>query len=114
MGLCFPIIISMSAILHNLVTYMYTAPDDYSGIQNRLLTFSAASTSVTVPVPIIDDLLDEEDTEKFNASLVQVTNSPRVLIDPQLAEVIILDNDGMFKHIVVNNFITLLSYAQLL
>ena len=53
-------------------------------------------TQVTIPVPIIDDNLDEEDEERFTASLTQVTVNPRVSIAPSEAEVLIADNDGKF------------------
>ena len=49
---------------------------------------------MTILVPIEDDLLDEEDLERFTASLVLVTDNPRVQIAPPQAEVIIEDNDG--------------------
>jgi hypothetical protein len=47
-----------------------------------------------VDVPIIDDDLDEEDIERFIASLTLVTDNPRVMIRPPMAEVFIQDNDG--------------------
>ena len=72
----------------------YSAPSDYTGVLNQALTFSSPSPSMNVPVPIINDDFDEEDTETFFASLVLDTNNPRVLISPSLAEVIIMDNDG--------------------
>ena len=53
---------------------------------------------MTVLVPIIDDLLDEEDLERFTASLTLVTDNPRVMIDPPMAEVLIRDNDGKCEH----------------
>ena len=80
---------------------MYTAPDDYIGIQNRSLTFSTPLPPMSIPVTILDDLLDEEDIERFTASLTLVTDNPRVQIDPSLAEVLIEDDDGMCEQIVV-------------
>ena len=47
----------------------------------------------TVSVQIEDDLIDEEDIERFTASLVLDTDNPRVTIDPDMAEVVIADND---------------------
>ena len=47
-----------------------------------------------MPVSIVDDDLDEIDSENFTASLVRVTDNSRVTIDPELAEVTIEDNDG--------------------
>ena len=49
-------------------------------------------------MPIEDDDLDEEDLERFIATLALVTDNPRVEIDPPLAEVIIEDNDGKCEH----------------
>ena len=80
---------------------MYTAPDDYTGIQNRSLTFSTPLPPMSIPVTILDDLFDEEDIERFTASLTLVTDNPRVQIDPSLAEVLIEDDDGMCEQIVV-------------
>ena len=74
--------------LHSL-----TAPDDYA-TQNTSLTFNSVTTQLLVPVPIVDDELDEEDEERFTALLNLVTNNPRVTIDPAMAEVLIVDNDG--------------------
>ena len=53
---------------------------------------------MTVLVPIQDDDLDEEDLERFIATLELVTDNPRVQIAPPLAEVIIEDNDGKWEH----------------
>jgi hypothetical protein len=49
---------------------------------------------MVVDVPINDDDFDEEDIEKFTASLRLVTDNPRVEISPPMAEVFIQDNDG--------------------
>ncbi len=62
---------------------------------NQVLTFSSRLPSMVVDVPIIDDDLDEEDIERFIASLTLVTDNPRVTIRPPMAEVFIQDNDGM-------------------
>ena len=70
-----------------------TAPDDYTSVL-QTLTFRSRLPSMTVLVPIIDDLLDEEDLERFTASLTLVTDNPRVTIAPPMAEVLIRDNDG--------------------
>ena len=53
-------------------------------------------TEITFPVPIVDDNLDEEELERFIASLTRVTDNPRVTIDPDQADVFIRDNDGNF------------------
>ena len=42
----------------------------------------------------MDDQLDEENIERFTASLTQDTVNPRVTVNPDLAEVQIIDNDG--------------------
>ena len=80
-----------------LLAYMSTAPDDYIGIQNQPLTFRAQLPPMSVPVTILNDLLDEEDNETFHTLLVLVTDNPRVQIDPSLAEVLIQDDDGMYE-----------------
>ena len=74
------------------------APGDYTGILDQALTFSSRLPPMTVLVPIKDDFLDEEDLERFMTTMVLVTDNPRVLINPPLAEVIIEDNDGKCKH----------------
>lgn len=71
---------------------------DYTSVLDRSLTFSTRLPPMTVLVPINDDLIDEEDIERFTASLVLVTDNPRVQIAPQEAEVLILDNDGKYEH----------------
>ena len=74
-----------------------TAPDDYTSVLQNL-TFRSRLPSMTVLVPINDDLLDEEDLERFTASLTLVTDNPRVSIVPPMAEVLIVDNDGKCEH----------------
>ena len=78
--------------------HLHTAPEDYTGIFNQALTFSTRLPPMTVLVPINDDDLDEEDRERFTASLVLLTNNPRVQIAPPQTEVIIEDNDGKYEH----------------
>ena len=77
---------------------MATAPIDYTSVLGQALTFRSRLPSMTVLVPIIDDLLDEEDIERFTANLTLVTDNPRVEIAPPMAEVLILDNDGKCEH----------------
>ena len=55
-------------------------PGDYTGILDRALTFSPQLPSMTVLVPIEDDLIDEEDLERFTVSLILVTDNALVLI----------------------------------
>ena len=74
-----------------------TAPDDYTSVL-QTLTFRSRLPSMTVLVPINDDDLDEEDLERFTASLTLVTDNPRVTINPPMAEVLIVDNDGKCEH----------------
>ena len=71
----------------------YIAPGDYAS-QDIQITFGPDSRAVSVPVPIVDDQLDEENIERFTASLTQDTVNPRVTVSPDQAEVQIIDNDG--------------------
>ena len=87
----------MSTINFRLSIYIpssATDPADYTSVLDQSLTFSTQLPPMTVFVPIKDNNLDEEDLERFTASLVLVTNNPRVQIAPPPAEVIIEDNDG--------------------
>ena len=59
-------------------------------------------TQLTVPVTIVDDNLDEIDLENFTASLVRVTDISLVTINPELAQVIIEDNDGNVNTLKIN------------
>jgi hypothetical protein len=69
-------------------------PVDYTSVLNLALTFSSRLPSMDVDVPINDDDFDEEDIERFTASLRLVTDNPHVEIRPPMAEVFIQDNDG--------------------
>lgn len=70
-----------------------TDPDDYTAVTNRTVTLDANTMSRTVPVPIINDNR-LEGNESFTANLREQVDNPRVVVDPENTEVIILDNDG--------------------
>ena len=65
-------------------------------------------TQVTIPVPIVDDRLDEEDEERFTASLTQVTVNDRVTISRPEAEVLITDDDGNSFHKQVSKLLVMM------
>ena len=60
--------------------------------------FSPSQSRFTVQVPLINDTVFEL-TERLSASLRFVGGEapPRVTIDPGIAEIIILDDDGLFQ-----------------
>ena len=79
-----------------------TAPDDYTGILDRALTFSTRLPLITVHVPIEDDFLVEEGLKRFIATLALVTDNCHVqiappitgvMLNPNSSEVMIIDND---------------------
>lgn len=76
---------------------MFAAGNDYLSVTSRQLTFSPSSNLVTVPVTIIDDSLTEP-TENFTARLSLQTEVNNVTVLPDLAEIIITDNDVAGKH----------------
>ena len=59
-----------------------------------LLTFNASTTSIEVPVNIIDDGVYEGE-EDFSGTLNLVSDSPQVTIGPSNAVTTILDDEGM-------------------
>ena len=58
-----------------------------------LLTFSSSVLRVEVNVPLTDDGLLES-PERFQAQLAEVTAGTSASVNPRLATVVILDNDG--------------------
>ena len=75
-----------------------TDEDDYSNFGVMTYIFSPSQTRFTVQVPLINDIVFEL-TEGLSASLrfVGGVAPPRVTIDPGTAEIIILDDDGLFN-----------------
>ena len=70
---------------------------DYEEV-DTLLTFSPTVSIISVPVTIINDLVDELQEEEFEAELelITVTN---VTVAPAIATVIIEDDDRELFHI---------------
>ena len=68
-----------------------------------MLTFTSATDSIPVSVPIREDSI-VEGTEQFSANL-EVDNAvfPNVIVDPDNHDVIILDDDGTQHAYVVHN-----------
>lgn len=84
----------MTKLEHDFVIIIIlTAPGDYTSALGQALTFSSHHP-LNVSVPIIDDDLDEGE-ETFTASLLLVTDNPRIIIDPSDIEIMIKDDDGM-------------------
>ena len=59
-----------------------------------LLTFNAGTTSLNVPVDLINDNTYERE-EDFSGILTLVSTSPRVSIGPATALATIVDDEGM-------------------
>ena len=72
---------------------------DYEEV-DTLLTFSPTVSTISVPVTIINDLVDEPQ-EEFEAELelITVTN---VTVAPAVATVLIEDDDGEWFHIFIS------------
>ena len=62
-------------VRYSTVDTTATAGRDYTAASNQLLTFAPGDTSKTVDVPVIDDSLDEADTETFRLLLSNPTNA---------------------------------------
>jgi len=69
-----------------------TAGDDYVAIVDGNVTVPAGQTSVQFAVTLIDDTIDESDTETFTVTLSNPTNA--ALGDPATATGTINDNDA--------------------
>src|SRR5205085_9175241 len=69
------------------------APADYTAVTDKVLTFAPAKTTQTVAVPLINDILDE-DNETFNATLSAPQNAAIDAVGGT-AVVTINDNDAM-------------------
>ena len=69
---------------------------DYTGVQNRLLTFDQSTNSTTVSISVLGDDIYEL-TESFLATLsFSGASVPRVTLSPASAGVAIIDDDGQF------------------
>ena len=66
---------------------------------DTLLTFGPTVSTISVPITIINDLVDEPQQE-FEADLELITVS-NVVIAPSIATVIIEDDDGEWLHILI-------------
>ena len=72
---------------------MYTAGDDFDST-GGVFTFNASSaTTYAFDVPLVNDDIYEF-IENFNAQLSFVEAAERVTIDPDSAQVEVLDDDG--------------------
>ena len=70
-----------------------TAPDDYTALSDRLLTFNSTITRHTVNIAIVEDEVHET-VEDFLASLTfSGVVSASVVLEPDQATIQITDND---------------------
>ena len=76
--------------------HLYSADnEDYNGF-SQLCTFNSDNLGYTFTVPIIDDR-SIEPTELFIATAsTNTVQFPGVVLNPNQAEIIIVDGDGMF------------------
>ena len=76
--------------------YLYSADnEDYSG-SSQLYTFNPDNRDFSFTVPIIDDH-SIEPTEQFIATVTTNTvQFPGVILNPNQAEIIIVNDDGMY------------------
>ena len=73
---------------------MYTAGSDFDSTGD-VFTFNASSeTTYTFDVPLVNDDTFEF-IENFNAQLSFIETAERVTIDPDSAQVEVLDDDGI-------------------
>ena len=81
--------------------------DDFTAVQGRQLVFNASSSSITVPITIINDNL-VENNETFTASLSLAGTEDRVTLAPDEATVTITDSDSKHSlmHILSERAIT--------
>ena len=80
-----------------IFTFNSTAvsPSDYTSV-DMILTFSPTNNRIIVPVPLVDDDIDEEN-ETFSAHLeLNQSNNDLILISPKYASLLIVDDDGIF------------------
>ena len=93
-------LINQFIIIH-LPQYWPTAPSDYAAI-SQVLTFSSSVNLQTVNVNIEDDDLLETD-EMFSAllALENPDTDSRIQLQPDLVDIIILDEDGKCLTIIL-------------
>ena len=72
-----------------------TDPADYTST-TTLLTFAPERIFVDVPITITDDTVYEPDSEEFLALLNLVTTGVDVIVRPDEAMVLIIDEDGEY------------------
>ena len=93
------------------VTYLPIAPSDYDALTGFLLgPFSNSVRQLSFTVTIVNDAIPEDD-EDFTVRLTllpadQVRLHNRVTVQPDLATVTILDDDGTIPVIVIDNLNT--------
>ena len=76
------------------ITSTTSGPEDYGSPSDSILTFSPGTTSVPVSISIDNDNIDEV-LENFFASLTLISSEEdNVLLEPNEAEIFIVDNDG--------------------
>ena len=86
-GICCTFLSEMLFVLPNV------APEDYTGVSDRVLTFSAGQSSLTTTVDLTDD--DRaEDTESFSLSLS--SSSQGVEVGETEATVTVRDGDSEY------------------
>ena len=74
--------------------YISTDGQDYQSIATVNLMFSSVNRQIVTGISILDDNFHEL-PEDFFANLSLVTTRPNVIVDPSMATVNILDEDGM-------------------
>ena len=68
--------------------------NDYTGISSLSLTFGPTTSSIHIPIDLINDNIFEL-TEMFNAALsFSGDQIPRVTLSPDSAQITIFDDDG--------------------
>ena len=75
---------------HSYNTISISAGFDYEPLSINL-TFSSTTTRIDLNVTILDDSIVER-TEQFEGQLTAVTIGPTVILDPQIAQLFILDD----------------------
>ena len=79
----------------NFDFFFFIVPIDYTTIIQEL-SYDQSNTQREVRIPITDDDIVES-MERFLGQLTLVTTGVMVQLSPQETEILIIDNDGMYK-----------------
>ena len=82
--------------------FLFAADQDYIDSEEVVLQFSPGNTRILSSIELRDDNVFELD-EVFSANLTLLESSPRVTVNPEYANITVLDNDSKNDINVVRN-----------